>query len=143
MNFAVKLKKRLVKYGGILALGIVAFSVGIVLKDAPATDSFSSGYLTGTGGGLIGVSVAMLLKTRAALKNEEKLRAMRIEEEDERNLQLAYKSGYTSMAVTVVCLYIASFWFAFHDAAMLKVLTTIAGFLMVTHLAAWFWFRSR
>ena len=130
MNFERKVLFRIVKGILFLLLGIVAFAIGIIMELKAGNDSFSAGYLTGTGGGLAGVSIILIIKNSAALKNKEKLKVMKVEETDERNLLLAYKAGQYSMGITAICLYVSSFYCAFTDPKALTIITTIIGLLI-------------
>lgn len=125
MRYEKKLKTRVIVFGFLLMVGVVVFIMGVMVKLSPEIDNFSAGYLTGTGGGLIGGSLVKLLKNITALRNKNKQKSMMIEENDERNLLISYKAGYYSMLTTLMVIYIVCIYFVFNDSIMLKMLSAI------------------
>jgi hypothetical protein len=141
MDFEKKLKMRIVKMVLILVIGIAALTVGTIIKLSAGLDDFSAGYLTGTGGGLIVISIVLIARNAIALKNKDKQKLMRIEEQDERNLYLAYKSGYYSMITTAVIVYTASFYLAFTDPQTLRIMTSIISLLFFSYLIVFLYLK--
>lgn len=142
MNFESKLKVRMFKFVILLLIGIIAVSVAIIVKLSTGIDSYSTGYLAGTGGSLIAISILMIIKNKLALNDKEKQKQMRIEENDERNLLLTYKSGYYAMLITAVTLYISTFFFAFSNVAILFTLSTVTGLLVFIYIIIYFVLRT-
>jgi len=106
-------------------LGATAFSIGMYIKIKLNQEDFTTGYLTGTGTGLFFVGVVMFIQKLMLLKNKQKLKAHKIENEDERNLALTYKSSHYSLVITTMLLYVSSFYFAFFNESQLSVISTV------------------
>lgn len=102
------LKKRRNVLYVMMILGIVTlifdfiFSVG---KYAYLSD-FLSGVYTGVGAGLIISSCILLVKNRMILKDENKLKQKKLEEQDERNQMIIQKAMYTSAIILMIFAYL-------------------------------------
>ncbi|WP_105616620.1 hypothetical protein [Vallitalea okinawensis] len=141
MNYEKKLKSRIMLYAVLAVVAIIALISGIVAESSQDIESFAAGYLTGSGGGLFGASVVLIIKNLMALRNKDKQKSMMIEETDERNLLLGYKAGYYSMLTTTLILYIASIYYVFNDSTMIMRLASIIGLMMVVYVALYYSFK--
>lgn len=142
MNYEKKLKKRIMLFAFLSVVALVALISGILVESSQEIESFAAGYLTGSGGGLLGVSVVMIIKNLMALRNKDKQKTMMIEETDERNLLLSYKAAYYSMITTTLILYIASIYYVFNDSMMIKIFASIICLLMFVYVILYYSFRK-
>ena len=142
MDYMKKFKLKIVFSVLFLLLGICAFSIGLYLSFQTDTNAFASGYLCGTGAGLIGAGIVITAKKLLLLNNKEKLKEDKIKNEDERNLLLSYKASHYSLILTSVGLYSASFYFAFTNDVILHTITTIICILISVRFLLYFIMRK-
>lgn len=142
MIYEKKIKIRIAKFAVVSVIGIVALIIGLTMRISDGVSDFSTGYLTGTGAGLVGVSIACLIKNISALRNKDKQRAMKIEEEDERNLMLTYKAGYYTMLIATLGFYVFSFYFIFIDSIIFTTITSIISVMLFIFVMTYFILRK-
>jgi ABC-type molybdate transport system permease subunit len=66
---------------------------------------------------------------------------MRIEEQDERNLLLAYKSGYFSMLISIMIMYAVSIVLALSGSKLVSVITAIIGLQILIYIISYYVLR--
>lgn len=142
MDYIKKLKLKIVFSVLFLLIGICAFSIGLYLSFQTDTNVFTSGYLSGTGAGLIVAGIIVTVKKLILLNNKEKLKEDKIKNEDERNLLLSYKASHYSLILTSVGLYLASFYFAFTNDVILQTITIIICILILVRFLLYFIMRK-
>ena len=103
-EYRKKIQKKLVimRIMGILFL-LILIAEKIFLEKK---DTFYSGLLAGGASGIIVVTIGYCVRFSNALKDEKKLKAMYIQETDERNKEIAKKTMATSSMIT---LYVTAF----------------------------------
>lgn len=106
---------------GIGILGLLGLPA--VIASFLIQSEYARGYFMGTGAGLLGFSIIILARKALLLKDEARLRAARIEEEDERNQFLSYKSSHYALVVSIFAAYASSIYFAFTNRAVMHLLT--------------------
>lgn len=142
MKFKNKLKTRLV-YGIVLVvLGISAFALGILKNMQNGADFGLLSYYAGTGGALIAVGILTVKKNLTALKNKQKMESLKVNEQDERNIQLAYKAGYFTFAMSAFLLYAVSLGLMFTESALFKPVMFICSGLMLLYIIIYYFVRK-
>lgn len=93
-QFIKKINLRIKCCIALILIGVLGVAAGIFLEQITGltVSDWSSGYYLGTGFGLIGASIATIIKQQILLKNPEKLEQRMLMEYDERNLQLREKT---------------------------------------------------
>lgn len=104
-NFKKKLKKRIL-WSPFLFVIVVLISVfGIIFKARGSNEDiydFITGFHFGFTIGILSVAVFYTIKYSIALRNEEKLRQLYIEEHDERTQYINSQIGGVGMAIIIV-----------------------------------------
>lgn len=129
-KYREKLKNGL-KYN-YLIIGAMALLLAFIMwKDVSVqgiadsrTASFMQGYRSGVLFGLIAAAVGYTVRILAALRNEESLKKLWVENTDERNILVDRQAGGISFKVSVMLLLIASVIASYFD---FKVCMTLLG----------------
>ncbi|EOS36469.1 hypothetical protein AALC16_18100 [Lachnospiraceae bacterium 29-91] len=99
--------KRRIKLIPVLMLGGAAsIAVSVILMQSGEEKDFLAGMYMGIGCGLLGASTIQFLWIRSILKDAKKLRMKRLQEYDERNVQLNLKAHNTAGALLIVIGYV-------------------------------------
>jgi hypothetical protein len=138
-------EKKLYLRCGIFFVFVIFGLVSIVISLTPGVriSDFSRGYLSGMGFGMTTVGIVTLVKLCSVLRNERKLRAKRIEEQDERNALLNTPSSHISLLVMIFGLYIASIYYAFVDETILHLLSTIILLTLAVKMISYLLLKKR
>ncbi len=99
--------KRRIKFIPVLILGGAAsIAVSVILMQSGEEKGFLAGLYMGIGCGLLGASTIQFLRIRSILRDEKKLRMKRLQEYDERNVQLNLKAHNTAGTLLIVIGYV-------------------------------------
>lgn len=110
----------------------------------PGNDTNGMNYLSGFLVGITCVAVFVALTHTRTLKNPEKLKALYIKENDERNDVIAKKASQAAMALTLAGLGLASVVSAFIGEELIsKTLFAVIGFTGLTVLLCKVYFKRR
>ena len=116
MSFEKRVRLRLALSLLILIAGLSLIVLAVI--GSARFSSFSDGYFSGLGFGLAAGGMVVAIKNNAVLRNKEKLRAKRIEEEDERNNLINLTSSHIAFSAVLLLLFAGSIYFAFMDSHM-------------------------
>lgn len=127
------LKKLNKAYFILSILGVVSILVGIFAH----LESYMSGFLCGVGTGLIGSSIALIIKNNKLIKDENKLRQDRIEKSDERNKMISQQSTKTAVLGILLISYLFILISAIcHDLTTLRtIMIIIFSFIIIYSLS--------
>lgn len=156
-KFKKQLKAKMIGYIITAALsailyGVFAFldmtnALGTVLPSsvsgAAETSDFTSGFRTGFCSGIIGFAVIKAIFCAAALKNEQKLKAMYIRETDERTALILQKTASSSFCVTIMALAVASVAASFFSMTVLYTLIAIIFFIVFVRMIFQFYYTRK
>ena len=137
-EFKAHIKKKTWGLTVLLVIGIISLVALILLKIycGIGADNQMAGYYTGFCGGLVGACIVFILKNRAILKDEEKLKKAKIEMSDERNAQINTYALKVALAVLFVGMYfimlIGGLWYP----VLTEVLTTIVLLFLASYMIA-------
>lgn len=118
------LKKKMVAYKVLLLLGLVTIVTFQFAEEwfQITLPGFMMGFYSGIGAGLIGVSIALTLKTRRIVRSPEALRKYRIKNTDERNMNISGKSMRIAIFILLITMYlvmiIGGLWYPILTKAM-------------------------
>ena len=111
---------------GISVLGAITLVTTLLFMGGRISDTQDLAYLQGVwcgiGGGLIVAGLLLFFRLRATLKDDERLRRMQLEEQDERNQAINSKALAITSGICTAALYIAIMVFSFLNLATFKVL---------------------
>ena len=123
-------------------LGAGALVLGF-LKYTQSDGSFGLlGYYCGTGGALVGAGVTMFIRTRSLLQSDAKLQNAQIEAQDERNLLIAYRSGYFTFVIFMLLMYAASLYLLFVGSALFAPLMQLCAAMCCLYVLLYFILRK-
>lgn len=130
------LKKRIAIF---IVLGIIGLAtiIAVLLTNQFAEDSLndhSKSYLIGAGSGIIFASVILIVKNCIVMNDSEKLRRVRIQVTDERNIQI----GTAAMKVTLAVMFFVSYVIMFVGCFYSMILTKIMSLIICTAILAYF-----
>ena len=99
--------KRRKKFIPVLMLGGAAsIAVSLILMQSGEEKGFLAGLYMGIGCGILGAGAVWFLRIRSLLKDEKKLRMKRLQEYDERNVQLNLKAHNTAGVILIFTGYV-------------------------------------
>ena len=111
---------------GISVLGAITLVTTLLFMGGKISDTQDLAYLQGVwcgiGSGLIVAGLLLFFRLRATLKDDERLRRMQLEEQDERNQAINSKALAMTSGICTTALYIAIMVFSFLNLATFKVL---------------------
>lgn len=89
-------------------LGVLSFVASIVGSRIGMidNDSYLQGLFAGIGAGLVVTSIFLIIKYKKVLKDEEKLKALRLEQNDERNIYISNMAIKSAASTIIVLLYV-------------------------------------
>lgn len=142
MKYDNKIKLRLVYGIFVVLLGISAFILGVTKNAQNNSEYPFFYYFSGTGGGLIGVGIVLIKKNLSALADKKKMKALSVEEKDERNIMIAYKAGYFTFVASTLIFYVISLYLLFVGSALFQPIMQICSALVGLYLLFYFVFRK-
>ncbi|MFY9174285.1 MAG: hypothetical protein WAO24_02915 [Peptococcia bacterium] len=102
-KFKQKLGHRIIM-GGVYCLAVVALTI---ISKIYSLDDHATSFALGFGVGLLAVVIYYMNKYRRALKSEEKLQELYIEETDERQQYINAKIGGTGLNISILVIALA------------------------------------
>lgn len=129
--FKKKLKNRLIITGiYILAIVAVMVTAAIIGVEDEAT-SFTLGF----GCGIAAVALVLVIRDAAALKNEEKLEKLYIEETDERRQHINAMVGSKGMVIFIAVISLAMLISNYYNRTVFFALLAVLGLMIIIKLA--------
>lgn len=126
---------------GLLVFGAILLTLGVLneyLAFFPAADSFSDGVYSGVGAGFCVAAIVFLFKNKKLLGDARMLHVKRIEEYDERKIEITRKVAVTTFTIFSVILFTAAMIAGFFSRTVfyccyLGILLLALIFIAVTH----------
>lgn len=141
-NFKHVVKRRLV-------VSVVYFLIVLLLIVLSATlgrrsgfPSFAQGFGEGFGTGIGAIMVFFIAKYIGALKNEDKLKALYIEETDERLQYIQTKAGSKGIDISIACLALAMLIANYFNSIVFLTLLGAAMFLTLVKLGLKIYYKK-
>lgn len=135
-EYKVELKKRQRLMGIILLLGVITLTAMIILiLVKPETlESYTAGFYTGVGTGLILGGLIGILKIRKTLKNEEAVKKARLTETDEREQAISSRALHATLKLLLLSIYLLLLLCSFVTIKSVTVLALLVCIFMLSYL---------
>jgi hypothetical protein len=101
------------------------------------------GVYAGVGAGLMGVSVVLLIKNKQLLGNEEKLKASRISNADERIKEISNKAFKMAAVIMLVAMYALALIGGLFYPVLVELLLSIVSIFVFAYLVSYFVYSKR
>ena len=94
--------------GILLLLGVftLAVMITLILLKPELLESYTAGFYTGVGSGLILGGLAGILKIRKTLKDEEAIKKARLAETDEREQAISSRALHATLIILLLAIYL-------------------------------------
>ncbi|NLL80303.1 MAG: hypothetical protein GX234_11080 [Clostridiales bacterium] len=133
------IQKRIRMWIWMIVAGIFTFAFAFMMQTygkADAQEEMISLY-EGFGVGLVGASIALIIKNKRLLKDEEKLRKARIAAADERNAEIAAKAMRIAMIVLLVGIYFVMLIGGLWHPELAWALSDLIGLFLIAYVVAY------
>jgi hypothetical protein len=119
-------------------IGIATFAVALLAeyKWKVSVSEHMLGVYSGAGTGLFAAAVALWIKNKLLLKNEEKLKESRLNNTDERIREISSKAFRTAAAILLIALYAFALIGGIFYPVLVQVLLSIACIFLVSYVIA-------
>ena len=119
-------------------VGAVTFSgtLFIMFRFSSILSDYQSGVYSGIGCGLMGAAVALWIKNKMLLGNEEKLKQSRLANSDERNIEISQKAMRIAAMALIVALYLVGIVGGFFYPVLIKVLLFLVCIFLLVYVVA-------
>lgn len=110
-EYAGMIRRKMKWLYGLLVFGAVLLALSVLnecLAFFPAADSFSDGVYSGVGTGLCVAAIVFLVRNKKLLKDAKALHVRRIEEYDERKIEITRKVAVTTFTIFLAVLFAAA-----------------------------------
>ncbi|HBL06883.1 MAG TPA: hypothetical protein DDZ33_08185 [Clostridium sp.] len=127
------LKKRISLLYIVIILGVATLAISFIFSVGKYNylPDFLSGFYTGIGASLITIGLIFIIKIKKLLKDENKLKEKRLEEQDERNQLITQKSLYSAAIILNILAYIGLMISGIFNLAVFWTLWTVLIIFMV------------
>lgn len=117
-------------------VGLATLIVGIIagLGAVGHQSSFLSGLYTGIGFAFLAISIARVLGTKKILKDELKIRQMRLKAQDERTILISQKALSMTAVILLITMYIGMLVMGFIDLIIFWILWSLIMCFTVVYL---------
>lgn len=100
-------------------------------------DDYMLGVYCGIGVGLVGAGVALLIRNKRLLKDEAKLKEARLEQTDERNVEIGIHAQRIAAMVLLVAMYLVFLLGGLYDSFLSKVMACLICLFVAVYSIAW------
>ena len=135
-EFKEVLRAKISLYFIILLLGIITMGVSVWVRiiGGFGLEDYMQGVYCGVGGGLIGASLALIVKNKIILKSEEKIKKERLKNYDERNIAISQKALLSALGVLMVALYLMGLIGGLFNPILMRALSFLVLVFLVGYL---------
>ena len=100
-------------------------------------DDYMLGVYCGIGVGLVAAGVALLIRNKRLLKDEAKLKEARLEQTDERNVEIGIHAQRIAAMVLLVAMYLVFLLGGLYESVLSKVMACLICLFVVAYAIAW------
>jgi hypothetical protein len=129
----------------LVILGIISASLGYAgeFYFDTSIDSHMLGVYSGMGVGLIAAGAALWIKNKLILNNEEKLKASRISNTDERIKEIGNNAFRAASIAMLVAVYIMALVGGLYNILIFKVLIVIPYIFLLIYVASYWYYNKK
>lgn len=126
-------------------VGMITLMVGIIsgLGAVGHQSSFLSGLYTGIGFAFLAISIARIIRTKKILKDDSKIRQMRLKAQDERTILISQKALSMAAVVLLVAMYIGMLVMGFINLTVFWILWSMIMCFMAAYLLARVYYEKK
>lgn len=135
-EYKVELKKRQRLMGFLLLLGVftLASMITLILIKPEMLESYTAGFFTGVGTGLILGGLVGILKIRKILKDEDAIKKARLAETDEREHAISSRALHATLKILLLSIYLLLLLCSFVTIKSVMVLALLICIFMLSYL---------
>lgn len=135
-EYKTELKKRQRLMGILLLLGILTLAtmITLILIKPDTLESYTAGFFSGVGTGLILGGLLGILKIRKTLKDEAAIKKARLTETDEREQAISAKAIHTTLKVLLLSIYLLLLLCSFVTIEAVTVLSLLIAIFFLTYI---------
>jgi len=141
--FRKKLKHRILLFGFLILFCIVIILINQFGTVVTYTESLAFSFQRGFSAAGALVLIFWMMKYRAALKNETKLRLLYNEENDERMKEIRAKAGVPMVLILSMALVLAGMIISYWSATVFVVLICVALFQLLASLMVKLYYKNK
>ena len=135
-EYKAELKKRQHLMGILLFLGAftLATMITLILLKPEMLESYTAGFFSGAGTGLILGGLVGIMKIRKTLKDEEALKKARLTETDEREQAITSRALHATLKILLLCIYLFLIFCSFITIKAVTVLALLVCIFLLSYL---------
>ena len=135
-EYKAELKKRQRLMGILLLLGVLTLGtmIALILLKPDALESYTAGFFTGIGTGLILGGLLGILKIRKTIKDEAALKKARLTETDEREQAISSRAIHTTLKILLLSIYLLLLLCSFIAIEAITVLLLLIAVFFLTYI---------
>ena len=135
-EYKVELKKRQRLMGFLLLLGVftLATMITLILIKPEMLESYTAGFFSGVGTGLILGGLVGILKIRKTLKDEDAIKKARLIETDEREQAISSRALHATLKILLLSIYLLLLLCSFVTIKSVMVLALLICIFMLSYL---------
>ena len=135
-EYKVELKKRQRLMGFLLLLGVftLATMITLILIKPEMLESYTAGFFSGVGTGLILGGLVGILKIRKTLKDEDAIKKARLTETDEREQAISSRALHATLKILLLSIYLLLLLCSFVTIKSVMVLALLICIFMLSYL---------
>ncbi|MGB4659743.1 MAG: hypothetical protein WBI07_11210 [Mobilitalea sp.] len=144
-EYRVVIKKRIIILIVVMIFGAITASAGFVAEfyGNVVINERMLGVYTGTGTGLFFASLAIMIKNRILLRSEERLKASRLNNSDERIKEIRDKAFNVSAYALIAALYLVAFVGGLFYPVLVVVLLIVLSVFLLTYVIAFTYYNHK
>lgn len=137
-EYRIELKKRQRLMGFLFLLGVLTLAtmISLILLKPETMESYTAGFFTGVGTGLILGGLIGILKIRKTLKDEAALKKARLTETDEREQAISSKEVHATLKVTLLSIYLFLILCSFVTIKAITVLALLVSIFFLSYIVS-------
>jgi hypothetical protein len=125
---------------GAIAVFVIIYSV---TGGMGQVDDFVQGFNSGVFSAVVGLSILSIISNCLTLRNEEKLKKLYIDENDERKLLIEQKSSAGAFSIIIYCLLLADIVAGFFNQTVFFTLLASIVFMLITRICIVLYYKHQ
>ncbi len=124
---------------GLILLGLITAVIAYYMEFSGKmkVDDYMLGVYCGLGVGLVASGIAFLIRNKRLLKDEAKLKKARLEQTDERNVEIGIHAQRIAAMVLLVAMYLVFLLGGLYESVLSKVMACLICLFVAVYSIAW------